>query len=56
MEAKTNTFDEEAWETTHLNEFSLSDLIVFETRLITITDLTTIQSIKIKIENSRYFN
>lgn len=50
MEAKTNTLEEDAWETTPLNEFSLSDLIDFETRLITITDLTTIQSIKIKIE------
>lgn len=50
MEAKTNTFEEEAWETTPLNEFSLSDLIAFETRLITITDLTTIQSVKKKVE------
>lgn len=50
MEAQTNTVEEEAWETTPFNEFSLPDLIDFETRLITITDLTTIQSIKINVE------
>lgn len=50
MEAQTNNLEEEAWETTPLNEFSLSDLIDFETKLITIADLTAIQSIKIKVD------
>ncbi len=46
METETASSEEETWESKPLHEFSIYDLVDFETRVITITDLDTIKSIR----------